>query len=160
MKNITYVIFATGILLLLAIFIYQNFIYYRIPFNPIKEYASESLVDFRLTKNLSGGETVSVKSQQSSTCNLILDYFSELKLIPLKEQDAQRMLRKKENDTYLTGMLTFNNSGEILLSDIFLDTPNILYIGSSITGFKKGYYKVMDSEINYNYLYDLITDTE
>ncbi|MCG3088938.1 hypothetical protein [Sporosarcina cyprini] len=96
MKKITYVIFATGILLLLAIFIYQNFIYYKIPFNPIKEYASESLVDFRLTKNLSGGETVSAKSQQSSTCNLISDYFSELKLIPLKEQDAQRMLSKKE----------------------------------------------------------------
>lgn len=160
MKKIKYLAFAI-VIVLLSIYLYQSFIYDKIPFNPIKEYTSESLVDFHITQNLPDGESVSAKSHEPDTCDLALEYLSNLKLIPLKEKKTREMLSDKENDTYLKGMLKFNQSGEIFISEIYTDDTTVLYISSPIAGFKgEGYYKIVDSTFDYNYIFELISDTE
>ncbi|QTM98461.1 hypothetical protein ERJ70_03620 [Sediminibacillus dalangtanensis] len=160
MKRLKYLAFALGIIFL-SVYLYQNFIYYMIPFNPIEEYATESTVDFHLTQNLSDGEEVNAKSHDQKTCNLILEYLSNLKLKPLKHKDARNALAKKENETYLTGMLKFDQSREIFISDLFLDDPDVLHISSSTAGFKgEGYYKIVDSTFDYDYIINLIGKEE
>ncbi|MCZ8542247.1 hypothetical protein [Psychrobacillus psychrodurans] len=147
------------VLVLLSIYLYKSFIYYSIPFNPIKEYSTESDVDFYITKNLPDGEGVNAKCHDAKNCGLVLEYLSGLKLIPLKDKVAQKMLNY-ENATYFNGILKFNESEMIFISDISIDTPNVLRISSSITGFKDGYYEIEDSTFDYNYIYDLIGDTK
>ncbi|MFJ7973739.1 hypothetical protein [Psychrobacillus sp. NPDC096389] len=160
MNKIKYLVFAIAIALL-SIYLYQNFIYYQIPFNPIKEYVSESMVDFHITQNLPNGESVSVKCHEPDTCDLVLEYLSDLKLIPLKDKKAQKMISDKEHDTYLTGVLKFTESEEIFIKDIYIDDPTVLYISSANSGFKReGYYKIVDSTFDYNYIFELISKTE
>ncbi|SDK47294.1 hypothetical protein [Sediminibacillus albus] len=156
MKKMKYLAFAIGIIFL-SVYLYQNFIYYMIPFNPIEEYATESPVDFHITQNLPGGEEVNAKSHDPKTCDLVLEYLSNLNLKPLKDKDAWNALSKKENETYLTGMVEFDQSGEIFISDLFIGNPDVLHISSSIAGFKReGYYKIVDSTFDYDYIIDLI----
>lgn len=158
MKKIKYLAFGISIVLL-SFYLYKNFIYYSIPFNPIKEYASESKIDFFMTKNIPDGEGINTKCKDTNTCDLVLEYFSDLKLVPIKDKAAYEMF-KYENSTFYTGMLTFNESDKILISDISIDSPNSLHISSSIDGFKSGYYKIVDSAFDYNYIYNLISETE
>ncbi|MFC5604556.1 hypothetical protein [Sporosarcina koreensis] len=158
MRKIKYLTFAI-IIVLLSLYLYENFIYYRFPFNPIKEYTSEPNIDFYFSRNLPNGEGITTKCQHANTCGLVLEYLSDLNLMPLKDNAAQGML-KYGNVTYFTGMLKFNESDKIFISDISIDTPNILRIYSPINGFKGGYYKIMDSKFDYNYIYNLTGDTE
>ncbi|WP_342536428.1 hypothetical protein [Sporosarcina sp. FSL K6-3508] len=158
MKKLLYSSFAI-VLVLLSIYLYKGFIYYQIPFNPIKQYASEPNVDFYITKNLPDGDGVNAKCEDANTCGLILEYLSNLKLKPLKDKAAQAMLNY-ENATYYNGALRVNESEMIFISDISIDTSNILRISSSITGFKDGYYEIVDSTFDYNYIYGLINETE
>ncbi|MEK5391440.1 hypothetical protein NSQ59_13830 [Margalitia sp. FSL K6-0131] len=161
MKRFKWLAFGLCIVILLSLYLYQNYIYYKIPFNPIKEYASESLVDFHITKNLPNGEPVNGKCHESKTLGLVLEYFSNLKLIPLKDNDKLTLSPNKGNGTYLTGMLEFKQSTKIFISDIYIDNPTVLYIGSTTDGFKgKGYYKIVDSKFDYDYIFDLIGDNE
>ncbi|WOV83046.1 hypothetical protein PGH26_08850 [Sporosarcina jeotgali] len=158
MKKMKYLAFAI-VLALISIYLYKGFIYYLIPFNPIKQYASESNVDFYITKNLPDGDGVNAKCEDANTCGLVLEYLSDLKLKPIKDKKAQAMLNY-ENATYYNGALRFNELDMIFISDISIDTPNILRISSSITGFKNGYYEIVDSKFDYNYIYDLISETK
>ncbi len=157
MKKFKYLIILL-ILVLLSLYIYQNFIYYKIPYNPIAEYSAETLSSFHITKNLSDGEGVTAKSNDINTCNKILKYFSELKLLPLKDRVAWNEYFSEENSTYFTGMLSFNQSDEVYISDMSLDNLTILHISSNIPGFHEGYYKIIDAKFDYNYIYDLISD--
>lgn len=131
-----------------------------VPYNPIKEYASESLVDFHFTKNLPNGESDSVKCQDTNTCDEALKYLSELKLVPLKQKAALERFSNQERSTYFTGALEFEQYDVILISDILASNPTYLYFSSQITGFKGGYYKIVDSTFDYDYLYELINKTE
>lgn len=157
MKKNKYFAFALVIVLLLSVLVYKSFIYYQISFNPIKEFASESLVDFHISKNLPDGESVNAECHDENTCGKILEYLSNLKLVPLKDRVAQDMLNY-ESETYFNGMLKFNESEVIFISDISIDTPNVLRISSSITGFKDGYYKIKDSKFDYDHIYEWISD--
>ena len=160
MKKLKYLVIAI-VVVILSVYIYKNFIYYRIPFNPIKEYTAESLVDFHITQNLDNGKKISAKSHNPDTCDAILEYFSSLKLMPLTDKAAQKALSKNGNETYITGMLKFEQSGEIFISDIFKKTPNVIHISSSIDGFKgEGYYKIVDSKFDYKYIIKLIDNNE
>lgn len=112
-----------------------------------------------MTKNIPDGEGINTKCKDTNTCDLVLEYFSDLKLVPIKDKAAYEMF-KYENSTFYTGMLTFNESDKILISDISIDSPNLLHISSSIDGFESGYYKIVDSTFDYNYIYNLISETE
>lgn len=158
MKKMKYTAFAI-VIVLLSIYLYKSFIYFTIPFNPIEEYASESQVDFFITKNLPDGDGVNAKCKDENTCGKVLEYLSELKLKPLKDKVAQEKLNY-ENTTYFSGALKLDDSELIFISDISVDTPNILRMSSSITGFKSGYYEVVDSEFDYDYIYNLISKNE
>lgn len=155
MKKFKYLI-SVIILVLLYIYLYQNYIYYKISYNPISEYSAEDLSSFHITKNLSNGGEESVSSSDSNICDLILKYFSELKLQPLKEKAAWNEYFKQENSAYFTGMLSFNQSDKVYISDILSDNLTILRISSNIPGFKEGYYKIIDAEFDYDYIYNLI----
>lgn len=157
MKKFKYLIFLL-ILVLLSLYIYQNYIYYKIPYNTIAEYSTETLSSFHITKNLSDGEGVTAKSNDINACNKILKYFSELKLLPLKDKAAWNESFNQESSTYFTGMLSFNQSDEVYISDILLDNLTILRISSNIPGFHEGYYKIIGSKFDYNYIYDLISN--
>ncbi|WP_371069445.1 hypothetical protein [Sediminibacillus sp. JSM 1682029] len=160
MKRLKYLAFALGIIFL-SVYLYQHFIYYMIPFNPLEEYATESPVDFHLTHNLSDGEEINAKTHDQKTCDLILEYLGNLELKPLKDKDARNALAKKENEGYITGMLKLDQSREIFISDLFINDPDVLHISSSIAGFKgEGYYKIVDSTFDYDYIMELIGNEE
>jgi hypothetical protein len=78
MKKFKY-LFILTISGLLFLFIYQNYIYYTIPHNPISEYEKKP-TNFHITINLPQGEHESLKSSDMHTCNLIFKYFSDLNL--------------------------------------------------------------------------------
>lgn len=119
------------------------------------------MVDFHITQNLPNGESVSAKCHEMDTCDLVLEYLCDLKLIPLKDNKAQKMISDKEHDTYLTGMLKFTESEEIFIKDIYTDNPTVLYINSANSRSKReGYYKIVDSTFDYNYIFELISETE
>ena len=101
-KMMMYSAFAI-VLVLLSIYIYKGFIYYMVPYNPIKEYDSESLVDFHFTKNLSNGESDTVKCQDTDACDEALKYLSDLKLVPLKQKEALKRFSKQESSPHLQG---------------------------------------------------------
>ncbi len=157
MKRYKFLIFLL-ILGLLSLYIYHNYVYYKIPYNPIAEYSTETLSSFHITENLSNGEEITAKSNELNTCNKILKYFSELKLLPLKDKTAWNENFSQENSTYFTGMLSFSQSYKVYISDIVLDNLTILHISSNIPGFREGYYKIIGSKFEYNYIYDLISN--
>ncbi|MFT9487402.1 MAG: hypothetical protein ACH0QD_08555 [Tepidibacillus sp.] len=144
----------------LLVFLYQNYIYYKIPYNPITKYSSENLSSFHITKNLPNGEEVSAKTNDLDTSNLILRYFRDLKLMPLKDKSALDVISKQGNETYFTVMLEFNQSERLFIKDIFLENLRVLYISSDFSGFHEGYYRIIGSKFDYNYIYDLISNSE
>jgi hypothetical protein len=157
MKRIKWLVFALCVVVLLSVYLYRSFIYYKIPFNPIKEYASESPVGFHISKDLPNGKTVTAHSNDSKNVGLVLEYLSNLKLIPLKDNDKQTLPPKKGNGTYVNGMLEFDQSRKIFINEIFIDNPTVLRISTSIHGFNgDGYYKIVGSKFDYNYIFDLI----
>jgi len=159
MKKYVHLIFLL-VLILLSVYIYQNYVFYKIPYNPIAEYSVENLSSFYITKNLSNGEGITIKSNDLDTCNKILKYFRELKLIPLKNKTASNENFTEEDSIFFTGMLTFGQSDKVYISDLMLDNLTILYISSSISDFHDGYYKIIDSKFDYNYIFDLIAQAE
>lgn len=158
MKIFKYLAFGI-IIVILSIALYRNFIYYTIPFNPIKEYASESNFKFYITKNLPDGEGINTSCHDTEACRSVLEYLSNLNLKPLKDKSAHELLSYEKN-TYFNGMLKFSESEKIFLSDISVDTPNILHLHSSIPYFKSGYYQIEDSTFDYDYIYELIDNKE
>lgn len=147
------------VIALLSIYLYKSDLYYRIPFNPFEEYVAQSDTKVYMTKNLPDGNESSVKCEDTSTCDRIMEYLSGLNLVPLKDKKAYDLLMF-DGKTYYTGMLKLNESDKIFLSDISEDTPNILLITSSIPEFKSGYYQVKDSTFDYDYLFDLMSEEE
>ncbi|MFS0688990.1 hypothetical protein AB1K89_07090 [Sporosarcina sp. 179-K 8C2 HS] len=144
------------VLILLSFYVYKSIIYYTVPYNPIKEYASESLVGFHFTKHPDGGESVDVKCQDTNSCDEALKYLSELNLVPLKQKAALKRFSKQEDTTHFTGELEFDQHKVILISDILEGNPTFLHFSSNIPGFKGGYYKIEESKFDYDYIYNLI----
>ena len=132
MKKILYLVMAIIIVSLSSIYIYTNFIYYNISYNPIEEYKSESYVEFIITKNLPEGEETNVKCQDPNACKKVLEYLGSLNLKPLKDKTAIEM-QNNESNTFYDGRLKFGESvasDTILISDISIDTPDIIRISS------------------------------
>ena len=154
MKIFKYLAFGI-VIVFLSIALYRNFIYYTIPFNPIKEYESESKFEFYITKNLPDGEGINTSCQDTEACGSVLAYLSNLNLKPLKDKAATELITYDSN-TYFTGMMKLSETEKIFISDISVDTPNILHLNSSIPYFKSGYYQIEDSTFDYDYIYELI----
>lgn len=57
-------------------------------------------------------------------------------------------------------VLEFKHHDVILISDILASNPTFLRFSSQIPGFKGGYYKIVDSRFDYDYLYEVISKTQ
>ena len=108
-----------------------------------------------MTENLPDGEGIHASCHDTEACGLVLKYLSNLELKPITDKNAYDVM-SFENSTYFTGMLKFNDSEMIFLSDISIDTPNILRLSSPIPGFRSGYYEVVDANFDYDYIHGLI----
>ena len=152
-------IFIIAILLFLSICLYKNYIYYKLPYNPISHYATTSN-GFYITKNLPNGKEISLKTHDLNTCNLIFKYFSGLNLIPLKNKLALASINKQKYQAYFSCAFGFNNSENLFIDEIYINNLNVIYLSSSKSGFNRGYYKIIDSKFNYNYINRLITNSK
>lgn len=152
-------LFIIAILLLLSICLYKNYIYYKLPYNPISHYATTSN-GFHITKNLTDGTGITLKTHDLNTCNLIFKYFSGLKLVPLKDKLALDSINKQKNRAYFSCTFGFNELNYLFVNEIYLNNLNVIYISSNKPGFNRGYYKIIDSKFNYNYVNRLITNSK
>lgn len=150
MKKFKYLCTAL-IMVLLSVYLYQIYIYYKIPYNPISEYATTPS-GFHITNNLADGKEVTVKTHDLDACDSIYKYFRGLELVPLKDKEAY----KQESQTYFSGMFEFTQAENLHFNEINSDNMSILYISSNRPGFHGGYYKIIGSEFDYEYIINLI----
>lgn len=155
MKKSNYLIFSI-ILVILSVYLYQNYIYYRIPHNPIAKYSSKDPISFSIEKIFPNGESSIIFTKKNSKYNKkILEYFSNLELIPMKNKTVYNMNISVEQ-IYFIGFLEFDFSKYIIVKDIFIENLNIIYISSNIDGLNSGYYKIINSEFDYEFIYKQI----
>jgi len=161
MKLIKYIAAAVVLLILSVLYCQHNF-YYKIPNNPFEEHAADSLTEFHLTKNRPDGTSVSASCHQGKECDDVLAYLRQLKLLPLKEKTANRLLTNEEHTSYLTGMLKFGQSAdEVFLCDLDTDQPTIFAVSSTRSEFKgAGYYEIQQSEFDVDYIWRLLKEAD
>lgn len=151
-----------AILLLLSILpnIYQNYIYYKIPTNPLMEINEDNLVKCYFTDDSSDlSIDKSIDNVKNNT--LIFEYFCSLKLVPLNEKRNKDEIYKHLNSTFFSYGFNFENpSYYIFINEIWLDNLTILSIRSNKLNFKEGYYKIIDTEFDYNYINGLFYETK
>ena len=80
-------LFFLVISLLCSLSIYKNYIFYKIPYNPLVQLSTNSPTSFYFDLNTPDGETLSKSSHKLEDTALIFKYFNELHLIPLKEKN-------------------------------------------------------------------------
>lgn len=158
MKKIKF-IFIVLILFSLSIYFYQNFIYYKIPYNPLGRFVKDtpSGCDFQ---ECHSNNMIDKFSHNLDNNALIFKYFSSLKLIPLKEKTNLKEIYKHNTDIYFS--YTFNlgppSYNYVYISEIWLDNLSTLSIRSDSPGFHNGYYKILNSKFDYKYVNGLITN--
>ncbi|MCC5909361.1 MAG: hypothetical protein JJT76_02860 [Clostridiaceae bacterium] len=159
-------VFIGLILLILATFIYQNYIYYKIPYNPLGELNyPDTPTGFHFSENNRKlNETISKSTHNLDTTAYIFEYFSDLNLMPLKSRLKWDEIHN-DGDIYYSGMFQFitsppTNGAQIHISEIYLDNLTIIRISSPRRKFKDGYYKIIDDKFDYEYINELITNSE
>lgn len=160
MKKFKY-LFSIFVLFYLLTNFYQNYIYYKIPYNPLTEFATDNPPSFHFSEN-HPNDTISKSSHDLNTNTLIFKYFSDLNLIPLKEKAHWNEIYKHEKDIYFSGMFEFTSPShsKVFINEIWLDNLTILSIRSDKPGFHNGYYKIIGSKFDYKYINDLITNSQ
>ncbi|SKC85440.1 hypothetical protein [Maledivibacter halophilus] len=144
---------------ILLVYFYENHIYYLIPYNPLDELDSDTLVTCYVRVN---GDS-KIKSHNPNNNALIFKYLRNLNLRPLnlnKKENRDKFLKHNYN-TYYSYKLEFGPpTYYVHIDDIWLDNPTFVYIGSSKLGFRNGYYKIIDSKLDYMYVNELINDSK
>lgn len=139
------------ILIFLSIFIYNNYIYYKIPYNPIAKYSPNDPSSFSIEKRFTNGESSMMFTKRNSKYNkIILEYFSNLELVPIKNMNISL------DQIYFINFIEFDFSKYIIIRNIFIENLNIIYISSNIDGLNSGYYKIINSEFDYEFIYKQI----
>lgn len=100
---------------------YQNYIYYLIPYNPLAELDTNLLDGYQFIIDYLNGNTSSKISYNLNNNTLILKYFSDLKLVSLKEKTHCDINYNHENDTHFSyhfqsGLPTY----DFLINEAFL----------------------------------------
>lgn len=160
MKRIKY-IFVVLILISLSVHFYQNYIYYKLPYNPLAELDSDPPISCYFTEYRSDSDIIR-SSHDLNTNNLVFNYFRDLNLIPLKKHANRDEIFEHTDDTYFSYMLQFGQSKNyrIFIDEIWPDNLTILNIRSNKRYFPDGYYKIVDSKFDYTYVNDLIINSE
>lgn len=151
-------LFIVLILFLLSTSLYENYIFYKIPYNPFIEFATDTLGSFYFSEN-HPDNVVSKSSHNSNTNEYIFKYFSDLKLIPLKEDENREEIYEHKKNIYFSGMFRIDSPpyGNIHINEIYLDNLTILRISSDRLGFKDGYYRIKGDKFDYKYIKDLMS---
>ncbi len=148
------------IILVIGTFIYQNYIYYMIPKNPLVKLDSYTLKEFWIDEHTSENVNV-LKCNDISTNNLIYKYIKDLELIPTKERSIY-----VSEEIYYRGQFEFEEKDMlsdyyyITISDLCSKSMDIIRLSSNIRRFPKGYYKILDTEFDYEYIKDLIDNSQ
>ncbi|RKD31184.1 hypothetical protein BET03_03390 [Thermohalobacter berrensis] len=162
MKKIKY-LFTVLILSVLLVNLYQNYIYYLIPYNPLED-ITDNPYSCHFTLNYSNGGITNA-SYNLNTNTLIFKYFSDLNLIPLKEETNKEEIFEHESDINFSYRFRFrppkpSTHYYITIDEIWLDNLSVLFIRSNKPGFHDGYYKIIDSKFDYKYVNDLINTSQ
>lgn len=140
-------------------YFYQNYIYYLIPYNPL-DVITDNPHSCHFSLHYSkGGSTKASYNLDNNT--LIFKYFSDLDLIPLKEETNKELIYEHETDLHFSYRFRFNPSTSstnyrVIIDEIWLDNLSVLFIRSNKPGFHNGYYKIRDSRFDFRYVNDLI----
>ncbi len=160
MRKLKYLLYAIILFFSLLSF-YRNYIFYQIPYNPLVGLTHDTPMSCYFTEYHPDDEvTGSSHSLENNT--LIFKYFRDLNLIPLKKEANIDEIFKHTNDIHLSYTLKFDSSPNyvyIYISEIYLDDLTIVSIRSNIPKFRNGYYKIIDSKFDYEYINDLITNS-
>ena len=151
------------LLFFLLIYFYQNYIYYKIPYNPLVELITDTPTSCYLKEYHPNNKMIDKSSHNLKSNTLISKYFKDLNLIPLKKEANRNEIFNHKNDTHFSYMLKIGPSPNynVFISEIWLDNLSILSIRSDKLGFNNnGYYKIIDTKFDYKYVYDLITNSQ
>ena len=153
------------ILLFGGVLIYQNYLYYIIPHNPLAEIDHEvTPTSFYFSENdRNDGETTTVSTQELDTTTRIFEYLSNLNLVPLNKKSNEEKFYSDEN-IYYSGMFRFKPSSttdgtEVHINEIYIDNLSVLHISSRKRGFEDGYYEIVDDQFDYEYIKELIANS-
>jgi hypothetical protein len=156
-------LFIALIVFIILIFLYKNYIYYLIPYNPFVEFSEDELKTFRFEEynSFEPSESVHMKSNNLENNKLIFQYFRNLKLKPVRSNIIEEGL----NGNIVYSMsFTFGapSYGRIFINDLFLEEPSFFRISFSDNRLKnkEGYYQIIDSEFDLNYIKTLINNGE
>lgn len=160
MKKFKY-LFIVLILFCLSMYFYKNYIYYKIPYNPLAKLSEDTPSGCYFTESHSNND-IQKFSHNLDYNALIYKYFRGLDLIPLKEKTNFNEIYKHNTDIHFSYMLEFGapSYSKVFIDEIWLDNLTILSIRSDIPGFHTGYYKILGSKFDYKYVNDLITDSQ
>ena len=159
LKKFKYLFFLV-ILLFCSLSIYKNYFFYKIPYNPLVQLSTNTPTSFYFDLNTPDGETLSKSSHKLEDTDLIFKYFTELHLIPLKEDKHKEEIHGDLTTSYYSCGFKFNDLKQdfIFINEIYLDNLTIISIRSDIPKIKNGYYKIIDSEFNYKYINSILSD--
>lgn len=156
MKKNKYVVLALACILL-SPFFYKYYLNYVIPYNPLAKIDSKATSCSVSKFEKSSYNPVNMSSSHMYDCSVIYNYLSNLKLKPLKynnystnydilKADYRYLLNFPQPDLY-----------EDLSIFVWKKDLSIIYIDSNNAGFKDGYYKIVDSEFDYEYINELVS---
>lgn len=153
-------LFFLVISLFCSLSIYKNYIFYKIPYNPLVQLSTNSPTSFYFDLNTPDGETLSKSSHKLEDTALIFKYFNELHLIPLKEKKHREEIHGDLASSYYSCGFKFNDLKQnfIFINEIYLDDLTILSIRSDIPKIKNGYYKIIDSKFDYKYINSILNN--
>lgn len=160
MKKFKYLVLVL-VLVFLSVYLYQNHIYYKIPYNPL-DVITDTPYSCHFTLDYSNGEWSTKASRNLNNNALIFKYFSDLNLTPLKIESNKEEIFEHKNGInfsyrFRLGPPTYYY---IVIDEIWLDNLSILHIRSSKPRSHNGYYKIIDSKFDYKYVNNLITNSQ
>lgn len=160
-KNIFKLTITSIIVLMLSFLVYRNYVYYLIPYNPLKEYYNTTpySVNYILytDENPSGYHINTDQNNTEYNDEIIFEYFRNLKLVPLSRNEFKMERSLVESTDRVWYSFEFEDYGTLYINDIFLDNLSVIRIsGDNIPQYHEGYFKIVDGEVDYNYISKLI----
>lgn len=165
MKWLKY-IFMFLVLSALSINVYQNFIFYQIPYNPLSDLPKEDPNEYYISRFYFDKDDVDEamqyqRTEEKENCKKAFEYFKNLKLIPVKDSEKIYQM-EREGDFDLNYNLSFEQNMKsphyLHIKEIGVDDIKFLEIRCDYKGFYDGYYKITNKneKLNQEYLESLI----
>lgn len=161
--KVEYIIFFLLVFLVLGVLwnIYDSFIYYLIPYNPLEAIETNSVLKgkFELFSHSDGLHFRGIEDPDE--LNPIFGYFKGLNIKPITLKTHNKIISKSKCDVMYSFIFWYispkdNHKYHIRIGEIYIDELTALYIRSSEPRFKTGYYKIIGSKFDYMYFKKLL----